>query len=114
MKEIKAYVREKRVDNVVRTLEEADFCCMTIVNVSGLGGFSDPEKAKYSFKFVEKYSKVIKIELVCNDEQVDKAVDAIIKGGRTQKSGDGIVFVSPIDRAAKIRTGEEGTDILQK
>lgn len=114
MKEIKAYVREERVDNVVRELEEAGFCCMTIVNVSGLGGFADPKKAKYSFEFVEKYSKVIKIELVCNDEQVDRAIDAIIKGGRTQKPGDGIIFVSPIDRAVKIRTGDEGDDILQK
>ena len=114
MKEIKTYIRPERVDNVVRALEEAGFCCMTIVNVAGLGEFADPEKAKYSFEFVEKYTKNIKIELVCNDEQVDKAVDAIIKGGRTQKSGDGIIFVSPIDRSVKIRTGEEGTDILQK
>jgi nitrogen regulatory protein P-II 1 len=63
---------------------------------------------------VEKYSKVVKIELVCNDAQVDQAVDAITKGGRTEKAGDGIIFVSPIDRAVKIRTGEEGVDILQK
>jgi nitrogen regulatory protein P-II 1 len=114
MKEIKAYVRAERVDNVVRTLEQAGFCCMTIVNVSGLGGFSDPPKAKYSIEYVEKYSKVVKIELVCNDEQVDQAIDAFIEGGRTHKSGDGIVFVSPVERAVKIRTGDESTDILQK
>lgn len=113
MKEIKAYVRPDRVDNVVRELEQAGFCCMTIVNVSGLGGFADPKKAKYSFEYVEKYSKVIKIELVCGDEHVDAAVDAIIKKGRTQKPGDGIIFVSPVDKAVKIRTGEAGESILQ-
>jgi nitrogen regulatory protein P-II 1 len=113
MKEIKAYIRPERVDNVVRDLEAAGFCCMTIVDVSGLGEYADPEKAKYSFKFVEKYSRNIKIELVCTDEQVEKAVAAIIKGGRTQKSGDGILFVSTIDRAVKIKNGEEGKGILQ-
>ena len=114
MKELKAYIREERVDNVVGALEQTGFCCMTIVNVSGLGGFSDPKKAKYSFEYVEKYSKVVKIELVCDDKQVDQAIDAFIEGGRTHKSGDGIVFVSPVDRAVKIRTGEEGVEILQK
>ncbi len=114
MKEIKAYVRAERVDNVVRKLEQEGFCCMTIVNVSGLGGFADPKKAKYSFEYVEKYSKVVKIELVCNDKQVDQAINAFIEGGRTHKSGDGIVLVSPVERAVKIRTGEEGAEILQK
>lgn len=113
MKEIKAYIRPERVDNVVRALEESGFCCMTIVNVSGLGQFSDPKKAKYSFEFVEKYSKAVKVELVCNSDQADEVVDAIIRGGRTQKSGDGVIFVSPVERSVKIRTGEEGEGILQ-
>lgn len=113
MKEINAYIRESRVDNVVRTLEEKGFCCMTIVNVSGLGHYSDPKTAKYSLEYVEKYSKVVKIELVCTDGQVDTAVDAIIKAGRTHKSGDGVIFISPIEQAIKIRTGVEGEAILQ-
>lgn len=113
MKEIKAYIRPERVDNVVRTLEEDGFCCMTIVNVSGLGRFSDPKEAKYSFEYVEKYSKVVKLELVCDDDRADAAVDAIIKGGRTQKPGDGIIFVSPVERGVRIRTGEEAEGILQ-
>lgn len=113
MKEIKAYVRIKRLDDVVRALEDAGFTRMTIIDVSALGKLADSKEAKYSIEFVEKYSKMAKIELVCKDQDVDAAVVTIQKGGCTHQHGDGIIFVAPVERAVRIRTGEEDEQILQ-
>lgn len=113
MKEIKAYVRVSIVEQVVRALEEAGFCSMTIIDVSVLGKLADSKEAKYSIEFIEKYSKMAKIELVCSDEDADKVVGVIQKSGCTHQTGDGIIFVAPVERAMKIRTCEEGEHILQ-
>jgi len=113
VKEIKAYVRVRILERVVSALEEAGFCCMTIIDVSALGYLADKKESKYSIKFVEKYSKMAKIEMVCRDDQVDKAINVIKEHGCTHQSGDGIIFVAEVDRAVKIRTGAEGESILQ-
>lgn len=113
MKEIKAYVRRSLVHEVVDALERAGFECMSVLDVPGLGLLADPEKFKYSTEFIKPYSTVVKIELACKDEDVDRAVEIIKCTGRTHQPGDGIILVSPVDRAVKIRTGEEGKHILQ-
>lgn len=113
MKEVKAYVKIAALEEVVAGLNQAGFCCMSIIDVSGLGNFMDPEHWKYSVEFVEKMSKVAKIELVCPDNDAEKVVEIIVTRGCTHQPGDGIVFVSSIERAVKIRTGEEGDRVLQ-
>ena len=113
MKEIKAYVKLSRLEDVVSGLKDSGFCCMTIIDVSGLGNYRNPEDWKYSIEFVEKTSKLAKIELACPDGQAGKAVDVIKTRGCTHSAGDGIIFVYPLDRAVKIRTGEEGDRVLQ-
>lgn len=113
MKEIKAYVKISVVEDVVAALKEAGFRCMSIIDVSGLGNLRDPEQSKYSMEFVQKMSKLAKIELACKDDVVDKAVDIIKKRGCTHQAGDGIIFVYPVERAVKIKTGEEGENVLQ-
>ncbi len=114
MKEIKAYVKTSVLENVVAGLKESGCSCMTIVDVSGLGNFMDPEQWKYSMEVVEKTSKVAKIELACRDDQADQLVEMIKQRGCTHQPGDGIIFVSELQRAVKIRTGEEGDNILQR
>ncbi|NIR51719.1 P-II family nitrogen regulator [candidate division KSB1 bacterium] len=113
MKEVKAYVRIRMVDQVVRALEEAGFDRMTIIDVSALGKLADEKEAKYSIEFVEKHSKMAKIELACKDRDVDQVVETIQKNACTHQPGDGIIFVAPVERAVKIRTCEEGEQILQ-
>lgn len=113
MKEVKAYVKLAVLEDVVSGLNLAGFCCMSIIDVSGLGNFMDPEHWKYSLEFVEKMSKVAKIELVCPDKDAAKVVEIIRTRGCTHQAGDGIVFVIPVERAVKIRTGEEGDHVLQ-
>lgn len=113
MKEIKAYVRIRRMDDVVRALEVAGFTRMTIIDVSALGKLADSKEAKYSIEFVEKYSRMAKIELVCQDRDADAVVTIIQQNGCTHQHGDGIIFVAPVERAVRIRTAEEGGQILQ-
>lgn len=114
MNEIKAYIKISVLADVVAELNRAGFCCMTIIDVAGLGELIDPKEYKYSLEFVEKTSKVAKLELVCSEEDATKVIDIIKKHGRTNEAGDGIIYVSPVVRAVKIRTGEEGQTILQK
>lgn len=113
MREIKAYIKITAVENVVAGLKSGGFCCMSIIDVSGLGSLMDPSQAKYSFEFVQKMSKVAKLELVCRDEDASKVVEIIQTQGCTHQHGDGIIFVLPVERAVKVRTGEEGEAILQ-
>jgi nitrogen regulatory protein P-II 1 len=113
MKEVKAYVRVGVVQEVVSALESAGFYCMTMIDISALGNLADPARSKYSIEFTERYSKMARLELVCEDDDAGKVVEIIREKGCTHQSGDGIIFVLPVDRAVKVRTGEEGDKILQ-
>ncbi|MEO8167567.1 MAG: P-II family nitrogen regulator [bacterium] len=113
MKEIKAFVRVTLLEEVVAGLSQAGFCCMSIIDVSGLGNLADPKDSKYSLEFVQRTSKMAKIELACRDEEADKAVEVIRTKGRSGDAGDGIIFVLPLEKAVKIRTGDTGDGILQ-
>jgi len=79
---------------------------MTIIDANALADWADRESFNYSIEFVEKYSSVVKLELVCNNEDSDRLVDIIAKYAHTGKSGDGWIFVSPIDKAVRIKTGK--------
>ncbi len=106
MKEIKAYIRREQAEYVIRELEEAGVKGMTVLDASALAEWADPEAYSFSIKYVQKYSTVVKIELICKAEEVDKLVDVIIKNGRTGLSGDGWIFISNVEKAIKIKTGE--------
>jgi nitrogen regulatory protein PII len=113
MKEIKAYVRNFMIQNVVSALIREGFSSMTIIDVAGLGNLVDPEREHYSIEVFRSSSKMVKIELVCASEATDQVVKIIQESGVTHRSGDGIIFVSPVEHAIKIRTGAEGTAVLQ-
>ncbi len=107
MKEIKAYIRKEQAEIVIRKLEQAGVTGMTVLDASALSQWADQESFSYSIDLVQKYSTVVKIELICNDSQEDSLVEVIKKYGYTGRSGDGWIFVSDIERAIRIRTGEE-------
>jgi len=108
MKEIKAYIRPEQVDDVILALEKVGIHGMTIIDVYALAQWTDPRRARFSTKYVEKYSKVVKFELICPAAEVDAVVEAIRSAGRTGHQGDGKIFISNIDEAISIRTGERG------
>jgi nitrogen regulatory protein P-II 1 len=64
--------------------------------------------AEYVVDFLPK----VKIEVVLDDDQVDAAIEAIVDAAKTEKIGDGKIFVSPVEQAIRIRTGESGSDAL--
>jgi nitrogen regulatory protein P-II 1 len=107
MKEIKAYIRKEQAEIILRKLEMAGVTGMTVLDANALSQWADQESFSYSIDLVQKYSTVVKIELVCNDDQEDKLVEVIKKYGYTGRSGDGWIFVSGVERAVRVRTGEE-------
>ncbi|HDO27569.1 MAG TPA: P-II family nitrogen regulator [Bacteroidetes bacterium] len=107
MKEIKAYIRKEQAEIVIRKLEMAGVTGMTVLDANALSQWADSEFFSYSIDLVQKYSTVVKIELICNDNQMDKLTEVIKKYGYTGRSGDGWIFVSEIEKSIRIRTGEE-------
>lgn len=106
MKEIKAYIRHNKAEKVIKKLEEAGVPGMTILDVNALAEWADKKAFSYSLKYVQKYSTVVKIELICEDFDTDKLVEVISVNGKTGHSGDGWIFVSEIEKAVSIKTGE--------
>ncbi len=105
MKKIIAYIRKEKADIVIEKLEEAGVKGMTLLDANALAEWADKDAFSFSIEYVQKYSKVVKIELVCNDENSDKLVDVIATNAKTGRSGDGWIFVSPVDKAVRIKTG---------
>jgi nitrogen regulatory protein P-II 1 len=115
MKFLKAFVRANRIGQVLHALENARAPSATASIVRGVGDdfdlrTVDPRVFKLSEDELCGCPEIAKVELVCLAEDVDRLLDAVVGAARTGGSGDGdgIVFVSPVDRAVKIRTGEEG------
>jgi nitrogen regulatory protein P-II 1 len=113
VKEVKAFIRCRKAEEVIARLEAAGIHDMTLIDVMGLGQhLTDSTRAKYSVKCVEKYSEVAKIEIVCRDEEVDTIVGTIQKTAYTGMKGDGMIYVSPVEQTVKIRTGHIGAEAL--
>ncbi len=109
MKEIKAYIRHSKAEIVIEKLEEAGVTGMTVLDANALAEWADSDAFSFSIKYVQKYSSVVKIELICNDEETDRITNVIVKYGNTGQSGDGWIFVSDIEKSIRIKTGEINT-----
>lgn len=107
MKEIKAYIRCEKAEEVVHALEAAGVSGLTLIDVMAVGPNIDPANYKYSIACVEKYQKVAKVEVICKDEEADRFVAVLREAAYTGMQGDGLISVSPVERVVKIRTGEE-------
>ena len=106
MKKIVAYIRHEKADIVIEKLEEAGIKGMTLLDANALAEWADKEAFSFSIEYVQKYTKVVKIELICNNEDSDKLIEVITKYALTGKRGDGWIFVSPVEKAVRIKTGE--------
>lgn len=109
MKLIKAYIRYRMVEDVYYALKKEGYCCMTLVECEGTGQYSDQEKTHISNKypFADAYKK-IKLELLVDDSHVDPVINLIRVNGRTGYRGDGMIIVSQVEDAYKVRTDEKG------
>ena len=112
MKKIEAIIRHFKLEEVKDALNAQGVKGMTVTEVRGFGrqkGHTETYRgAEYSVDFLPK----VKIEVVLADEFVDRAVEAIQNAARTGRIGDGKIFISNIEQAIRIRTGEAGPDAL--
>jgi nitrogen regulatory protein P-II 1 len=112
MKKIETIIRPHLLEAVKNALQEAGVVGMTVTEVKGFGrqkGHTETYRgSEYRVDFLPK----VKIEVAVPGELVEKTVDAVLKTARTGKFGDGKIFVTGIDEAVRIRTGERGDQAL--
>ncbi|NOY78326.1 MAG: P-II family nitrogen regulator [Calditrichaeota bacterium] len=106
MKEIKAYIKTNRVEDVVQALQKENVPGITVVEVHPVGYGFDANYFSQAHETAKRYFKITKLEVVANDEDVSTYIDIIQDRAHTGLKGDGIIFVTPIEMAVKIRTGE--------
>ena len=112
MKKIEAIIREERFNAVKKALEEKSYFGMTVSEVSGRGkqkGISLQWRVgEYRVDLLPK----LKIELVVLDEDVEVAIDAIVRNARTGETGDGKIFVLPVEQVVRVRTGDRDENAI--
>lgn len=112
MKKIEAIIREEKLEAVRTALEEHGYFGMTVSEVSGRGRqqgiLLQWRVGEYRVDFLPK----LKIEIVVLDEDVSKALNAIVRNARTGEMGDGKIFVLPVEDAIRIRTGDRGINAI--
>ncbi|MGD8352746.1 MAG: P-II family nitrogen regulator [Pseudomonadota bacterium] len=112
MKFIVAIIKPNRLDDVRESLSLAGVKGLTVSEVKGYGrqkGHKEVYRgAEYTVDFIPK----IKIELAVDDSELENIIKAIVEGARTDKIGDGKIFVLPLEEAIRIRTGESGAEAL--
>ena len=112
MKRIDAIIKPFKLEDVKTVLTELGIVGMTVTEVKGFGrqkGHTEIYRgSEYNVEFLPK----LKLELVVPDDLADKAVEAITSAAATGKIGDGKIFVSAVEKAARIRTGETGEEAL--
>ncbi len=112
MKLITAVIKPYKLDEVKDALKAAGIAGMTAAEVRGFGrqgGHTETYRgAEYQIDFVPK----VMLEIVTDDTQVDMVLDTIARAANSGKIGDGKIWVTPVERVVRIRTGEEGTDAV--
>jgi nitrogen regulatory protein PII len=112
MKKIEAIIRPFKLDEVKEALIEEGIRGLTISEVRGYGrqkGHTETYRgAEYQIEFVPK----IKIEIIVDDNRLEKAIDAILRSAKTGQVGDGKIFISNVEDVIRIRTEESGTQAL--
>lgn len=106
MKEIKAFVRPNKVNEIVQHLREAGFENMTVSMAEGTGKLQR-ENASVSQKFSITDSPIAKIEMVVAKEKVNTVINIISEYGKTLNPGDGIIYVSDVEKIFRVKTGLE-------
>ena len=112
MKKIEAIIKPFKLDEVKEALQEAGIQGLSVIEVKGFGRQKGHTELYRGAEYVVDFLPKIKIEVVVDDDQAEGVVEAIIDAARTDKIGDGKIFVSPVEQAIRIRTGETGPDAL--
>ena len=112
MKKIEAIIKPFKLDEVKEALQEIGIQGLSVIEVKGFGRQKGHTELYRGAEYVVDFLPKVKIEVALDDDQVEPAIEAIIEAAKTDKIGDGKIFVSPIEQAIRIRTGESGTEAL--
>ncbi len=112
MKLIIAIVKPFKLDDVREALVGAGVEGLTVSEVKGYGRQKGQTEIYRGAEYVVDFLPKVKVETVVPDELADQVVDIIVAAARTEKIGDGKVWITPVERVVRIRTGEQGNDAL--
>ncbi|HZJ81832.1 MAG TPA: P-II family nitrogen regulator [Guyparkeria sp.] len=112
MKKIEAIIKPFRLDDVRTALMDLGIKGLTATEVKGFGRQKGHTELYRGAEYVVDFLPKVKVEVVIGADQEDTVVDAIVKAAYSGKIGDGKIFVSPVERAVRIRTGEENEEAL--
>ncbi|MEM9754549.1 MAG: P-II family nitrogen regulator [Pseudomonadota bacterium] len=112
MKKIEAIIKPFKLDEVKEALQEIGIQGLSVTEVKGFGRQKGHTELYRGAEYVVDFLPKVKIEVILADDQLDAAIEAIVGAAKTDKIGDGKIFVSAIDQAIRIRTGEMGDDAL--
>ncbi|AFK53830.1 MAG: P-II family nitrogen regulator [Tistrella sp.] len=112
MKKIEAIIKPFKLDEVKEALHEIGLQGMTVTEAKGFGRQKGHTELYRGAEYVVDFLPKVKIEIVVGDAQVERAIEAIQQAAHTGRIGDGKIFVTPVEDAIRIRTGERGNDAL--
>lgn len=112
MKKLEAIIKPFKLDEVKEALQEIGLQGITVTEAKGFGRQKGHTELYRGAEYVVDFLPKVKIEIVLDDADIDKATDAIQKAAQTGRIGDGKIFISSIEEAIRIRTGERGQDAI--
>jgi nitrogen regulatory protein P-II 1 len=112
MKKIEAIIKPHRLDDVKDRLRQIGISGMTVYEVKGFGRTGGKTEVYRGSSYVVDFVPKARIEVVVKDSAVTEVVQAIMTAAKTGKIGDGKIFVTPVEEAIRIRTGEKGEDAI--
>lgn len=112
MKKIEAIIKPFKLDDVKDALQDIGISGLTVIEAKGFGRQKGHTELYRGAEYVVDFLPKVKIEVVIDDALLEKAVEAIQKAANTGRIGDGKIFISTVDEAIRIRTGETGSDAL--
>jgi nitrogen regulatory protein P-II 1 len=112
MKKIEAIIKPFKLEEVKESLAEVGIQGMTVTEVKGFGRQKGHTEIYRGSEYTVDFLPKVKIEIIVDDEQAGSVAEAIVKSANTGKIGDGKVFISPVEEAIRIRTGETGSSAV--
>ncbi|MGE0746749.1 MAG: P-II family nitrogen regulator [Rhodospirillales bacterium] len=112
MKKIEAIIKPFKLDEVKEALHEVGVKGLTVIEAKGFGRQKGHTELYRGAEYVVDFLPKVKIEVVVEDTMLDRAVEAIQQSAYTGRIGDGKIFISTIDEAVRIRTGEKGSEAI--
>jgi nitrogen regulatory protein P-II 1 len=112
MKKIEAIIKPFKLDEVKEALQEVGLLGITVTEAKGFGRQKGHTELYRGAEYVVDFLPKVKIEIVLPDDLVERAVEAIQVAARTGRIGDGKIFVTPVEEAIRIRTGERGGEAI--